>query len=136
MTDIHLQSIAKRFGDNPVLSDIELDFAAGSFTALLGPSGCGKTTLLRLIAGFEAPSAGRILFGDRTIATPERQDAPEDRGVGIVFQSYALWPHMDVEPEHRLSAQGAPHRAFHDRRQGARGAWHSGSGGLRNPPRR
>ncbi|MDB5529615.1 MAG: spermidine/putrescine transporter ATP-binding protein [Devosia sp.] len=96
MTDIKLQSIAKNFGGAPVLSDIDLDFAAGSFTALLGPSGCGKTTLLRLIAGFETPSAGEILFGTRTVATPEHQDAPEDRGVGIVFQSYALWPHMDV----------------------------------------
>ncbi|HTM77519.1 MAG TPA: ABC transporter ATP-binding protein, partial [Devosia sp.] len=96
MTDIHLQSIAKRFDANTVLSDIELDFAAGSFTALLGPSGCGKTTLLRLIAGFEAPSEGRVLFGERVVATPKRQDAPEERGVGIVFQSYALWPHMDV----------------------------------------
>jgi iron(III) transport system ATP-binding protein len=96
MTDIKLQAIAKSFGGTPVLSGIDLDFAAGSFTALLGPSGCGKTTLLRLIAGFETPSAGQIRFGDRVVATSSRQDAPEDRGVGIVFQSYALWPHMDV----------------------------------------
>lgn len=96
MIDINLESVAKRFGDTTALSAVDLQFPRGSFTALLGPSGCGKTTLLRLIAGLETPSAGRIRFGDRVVATPDRQDAPEARGVGIVFQSYALWPHMDV----------------------------------------
>jgi iron(III) transport system ATP-binding protein len=96
MIDITLESVAKRFGGTAALSAVDLEFPSGSFTALLGPSGCGKTTLLRLIAGFESPSAGRVLFGDRVVATPAEQDAPEARGVGIVFQSYALWPHMDV----------------------------------------
>ncbi|WP_245444992.1 ABC transporter ATP-binding protein [Pseudaminobacter soli (ex Li et al. 2025)] len=78
------------------MDGISLDFPAGSFTALLGPSGCGKSTLLRLIAGFEAPDAGSIRFGSKTVADPLRQVPPEKRGVGMVFQSYALWPHMDV----------------------------------------
>jgi iron(III) transport system ATP-binding protein len=96
MTAIVLDAVSKRFGSNAALSSVSLDFPSGSFTALLGPSGCGKTTLLRLVAGFEAPSEGRVHFGDRLMASPERQVPPEARGVGVVFQSYALWPHMDV----------------------------------------
>ncbi|HTJ58844.1 MAG TPA: ABC transporter ATP-binding protein [Devosiaceae bacterium] len=96
MTAIILDAVNKRFGANHALADIDLELASGSFTALLGPSGCGKTTLLRLIAGFEAPSDGTIRFGDRVVASPQIQIPPEKREVGVVFQSYALWPHMDV----------------------------------------
>lgn len=96
MTTISLAGVGKRFGATPALSDISLDFAAGSFTALLGASGCGKTTLLRLIAGFEAPDTGTIRIGGDLVADPKRQVPPEARGVGVVFQSYALWPHMTV----------------------------------------
>ncbi|HVW91800.1 MAG TPA: ABC transporter ATP-binding protein [Devosia sp.] len=96
MTAISLDHIGKRFGALAALDDVTLDFPEGSFTALLGPSGCGKTTLLRLVAGFEAPTAGEIRFGGTVVATPARQAPPEKRGVGVVFQSYALWPHMDV----------------------------------------
>jgi iron(III) transport system ATP-binding protein len=63
---------------------------------VLGPSGCGKTTLLRQIAGFDRPDTGRILIGDTVVSTPQRQVPPERRRIGIVFQSYALWPHMTV----------------------------------------
>jgi len=89
---VRVEGIAKRFGDQAALHDISLDFAPGGFSTLLGPSGCGKTTLLRIIAGFVAPDAGRVLFGgqDRTQAPPWR------RNIGFVFQSYALWPHMTV----------------------------------------
>lgn len=97
MTAIHLAHVAKQFGDTTALDDVTLDLAPGSFTALLGPSGCGKTTLLRLIAGFEAPSAGTIAFDDRVVADDRTVTPPEKRGVGVVFQSYALWPHMNVE---------------------------------------
>jgi iron(III) transport system ATP-binding protein len=96
MSEIRVEGLTKRFNETAALNAVSLDFAAGSFTALLGPSGCGKTTMLRLIAGFEAPSEGRVLFGDELMADPQRQVAPEARGVGVVFQSYALWPHMDV----------------------------------------
>jgi len=96
MTDIHIQNLTKRFGETVALRNISINFPAGSFTSLLGPSGCGKTTLLRLIAGFEAPDDGAIDFGDERIADMRRQKMPEERGVGVVFQSYALWPHMNV----------------------------------------
>ncbi|PAP99429.1 ABC transporter ATP-binding protein [Mesorhizobium mediterraneum] len=96
MSEIKVERLTKRFNETAALDAVSLDFAAGSFTALLGPSGCGKTTMLRLIAGFEAPSQGRVLFGDELMADPQRQVPPEARGVGVVFQSYALWPHMDV----------------------------------------
>ncbi len=96
MTSINLDRLGKRFGAQAALADISLSLPEGSFTALLGPSGCGKTTLLRLVAGFEVPSEGEVRFGDRLIASPARQVPPEQRGIGVVFQSYALWPHMDV----------------------------------------
>ena len=96
MVDVRLEDISRRFGDVVALDGVSLDFPAGSFSALLGPSGCGKTTMLRLIAGFERPDAGRILFDGEPVADRERQVPPEGRGVGVVFQSYALWPHMDV----------------------------------------
>ncbi|MFI0843534.1 ABC transporter ATP-binding protein [Mesorhizobium sp. IMUNJ 23232] len=96
MTFIRVETLSRRYGNIAAVDGISLDFPTGSFTALLGPSGCGKTTLLRLIAGFEAPAEGQILFDGKLMADPERQVAPESRGVGVVFQSYALWPHMDV----------------------------------------
>ncbi|MEW6634419.1 MAG: ABC transporter ATP-binding protein [Pseudomonadota bacterium] len=96
MSEIRVESLVKQYGDTTALDDVSLAFPQGSFTALLGPSGCGKTTMLRLIAGFEAPSQGRVFFGDMLVADPKRQLPPEARNVGVVFQSYALWPHMDV----------------------------------------
>ncbi|WEX08037.1 ABC transporter ATP-binding protein [Chelativorans sp. AA-79] len=108
MIDIRLEEMTRRFGRTVALDDISLDFPAGSFTSLLGPSGCGKTTLLRLVAGFEPPDGGRVMFDGETIADPSSQVPPERRGVGVVFQSYALWPHMDVEGNvaYALTARG------------------------------
>jgi iron(III) transport system ATP-binding protein len=96
MSAVTVEALTKRFDETTALDAVTQDFPAGSFTALLGPSGCGKTTMLRLIAGFEAPDEGRVLFGDTVMADPNRQTPPEQRNVGVVFQSYALWPHMDV----------------------------------------
>lgn len=96
MTEIRMQEIECRLGPVTAVDGISVDFPDGSFTALLGPSGSGKSTLLRLIAGFESPDAGSIHFDDRLMSDPVRQVPPERRGVGIVFQSHALWPHMDV----------------------------------------
>jgi iron(III) transport system ATP-binding protein len=96
MTTISLKNLGKSFGNSAAVSDVSLDLASGSFTALLGPSGCGKTTLLRLIAGFEQPSAGAVRFDGALMADADDMVAPERRNLGIVFQSYALWPHMDV----------------------------------------
>jgi iron(III) transport system ATP-binding protein len=73
MSAIRVEGLSKRFNETTALDAVSLDFPAGSFTALLGPSGCGKTTMLRQIAGFEAPSEGRVLFGETVMADPERQ---------------------------------------------------------------
>ncbi|MBB3952119.1 ABC transporter ATP-binding protein [Aureimonas jatrophae] len=93
---IVLSRLSKRFGSSNAVDDVSLEIQAGEFLALLGPSGCGKTTLLRMIAGFETASEGQILFGDRMVAGHGVHVLPEERNVAIVFQSYALWPHMSV----------------------------------------
>lgn len=90
---ITLKNISKHFGKTKVISDLNIQFRAGTLTTLLGPSGCGKTTLLRLISGLEPPTGGEIWFGDDNVTT----FSATQRDVGMVFQSYALFPHMRVE---------------------------------------
>ncbi len=89
---IAVDNLTKRFGALAAVSDVSLSIEEGEMFTLLGPSGCGKTTLLRLLAGFYAPDAGQIRFGDRVV----NDVPPHDRGIGMVFQNYALWPHMTV----------------------------------------
>jgi iron(III) transport system ATP-binding protein len=98
MADIDLSCVGKTFAGTPALQDITTRFDDGEFIALLGPSGCGKTTLLRILAGFEAPSHGHLRIGAREMANAETGAnlPPEVRNIGFVFQSYALWPHMTV----------------------------------------
>ncbi|WGF87412.1 ABC transporter ATP-binding protein [Marinivivus vitaminiproducens] len=96
MARLGLEAVSKTFGKTAVVDDVSLEVESGTFAALLGPSGCGKTTLLRLIAGLETPDAGRIALGERAVADGAVFVEPEDRGLGMVFQSYALWPHMTV----------------------------------------
>ncbi|MEC5320462.1 ABC transporter ATP-binding protein [Brenneria populi subsp. brevivirga] len=96
MAELKLERIGKRFGEQAVVRDLNLTIPEGAFTALLGPSGCGKTTTLRILAGLEQLSEGRLLLGDKILADRQRHLPPEERNMGMVFQSYALWPHMTV----------------------------------------
>ena len=95
-TSITLKGVSYAFGANTVLNQIDLHIDAGSVVALLGPSGCGKSTLLRLLAGLMHPAQGEIHFGDRLVAKAGWSLPPEARDIGMVFQDYALWPHMTV----------------------------------------
>ena len=90
--EIRLIGLEKRFGEVRAVDGVSLEIGAGEFFSLLGPSGCGKTTTLRMIGGFELPTAGRILLRDRDVTT----DPPDKRPVNMVFQNYALFPHLDV----------------------------------------
>ena len=92
MTSLRLTNIRKTFDQTVAVDDVSIEVSAGSLFFLLGSSGCGKTTILRMIAGFVQPTAGRIFFGDRDVTTL----SPEKRNAGMVFQNYALWPHMTV----------------------------------------
>ncbi len=96
LTSISLKGVSYAFGANTVLNQIDLHIEPGSVVALLGPSGCGKSTLLRLLAGLTQPAQGEIHFGDRLVAKSEWALSPETRDIGMVFQDYALWPHMTV----------------------------------------
>jgi len=91
--DVRLERVTKRFSDVVAVDAIDLEILAGEFFSLLGPSGCGKTTTLRMIGGFEEPSAGRIHLGGKDVTG----EPPYRRDVNTVFQSYALFPHLDVQ---------------------------------------
>jgi len=91
-----VEGIEQAYGDNRVLSSLSFRVPAGAIGCLLGPSGCGKTTALRCIAGFEGVRAGRILVNGEVLSSPGFTVPPEKRGLGMVFQQYALFPHLDV----------------------------------------
>ena len=95
---VSIRGLCKRFGDFTAVDDISIDVSHGELLALLGPSGCGKTTTLRMVAGLERPSAGRIAFRDQVFVSVQEHInlSPEKRNIGMVFQSYGLWPHMTV----------------------------------------
>jgi iron(III) transport system ATP-binding protein len=98
MAELSVNDIALRYGDNEILKGVSVAVPPGKVVALLGPSGSGKTTLLRAVAGLETPHRGVIRIGDKVFFDPARRiDLPaEERGLGLVFQSYALWPHRTV----------------------------------------
>jgi iron(III) transport system ATP-binding protein len=96
MAEIALSHLSKRFGTQTVVADLTLDVRDGEFVTLLGPSGCGKTTILRLLAGFLRPDGGEIRVDGTPLSTPRGVVPPERRRMGMVFQTYALWPHMTV----------------------------------------
>jgi multiple sugar transport system ATP-binding protein len=103
VTALVLDGVSKAFGATKVLHDISLDVAEGEFVVFVGPSGCGKSTLLRAIAGLEDVSSGRVLIGGKDVTTVP----PAKRGIAMVFQSYALYPHLDVEGNMSLGLRQA-----------------------------
>ncbi|MFL5180769.1 MAG: ABC transporter ATP-binding protein [Microvirga sp.] len=96
MASLDLNGIAKSYDGQRAVDGIDLHIPDGALACLLGPSGCGKTTTLRLIAGFMSPDAGEIRVGGEVLSSPARTMPPEARRMSMVFQSYALWPHMTV----------------------------------------
>jgi iron(III) transport system ATP-binding protein len=96
LASVELRGLTKRFGSLAVVDQVSLRIDHGQLVCLLGPSGCGKTTTLRLIAGFLEPTDGEIHVGDRVVSSKARTLPPESRKMSMIFQSYALWPHMTV----------------------------------------
>ena len=94
---LELRDVCKSFGTHRAVDGLSLSIARGSIGCLLGPSGCGKTTVLRCVAGFERIERGEILINDAAVSTPQRMLPPEHRRIGMVFQEYALFPHLSVE---------------------------------------
>lgn len=93
---LELESVTVRYGDQSAVLDLSLGLTRGQIGCLIGPSGCGKTTVLRAIAGFERPAAGRVRLGGRVVSTADKMVAPEQRRIGMVFQDLALFPHLDI----------------------------------------
>lgn len=96
-TAVRIQNLRRVYGEKTVLDGLDLAIAPGEIIALLGPSGCGKTTLLKILAGLEQPSSGEVWMGEHCVASASHCMPPEQRGLGMVFQDYALWPHMTVQ---------------------------------------
>jgi iron(III) transport system ATP-binding protein len=119
MGEIRLEDLGLRYGgrDTPAVSGLSLTVPDGSFVTLVGPSGCGKTTTLRLLAGFLKPDTGRILIDGRVLSEPGLVVPPEKRGMGMVFQQYAVWPHMTVYENvaFGLRARRAPRAEIEER---------------------
>ncbi len=93
---VKIENAWRKFGDLVAVRDVTLEIAPGEILCLLGPSGCGKTTLLRLVSGLEMPDQGRILIDGREMSGPSANVPPEARGVGLMFQDFALFPHMTI----------------------------------------
>ena len=117
MTSVVVKELIKRYGDVPAVRGIDLTIAEGEFLVLLGPSGCGKTTTLRCIAGLEEISDGEILMGGQVVSAKGHSVPPEKRRIGMVFQSYAIWPHMSVAENvaFGLKLRGLPKAEIDDR---------------------
>lgn len=98
--------LTKRFNGRAVVQQVNLSVNAGQFVTLLGPSGCGKTTTLRLIAGFDVPDSGSISIGGQLVSAAHQQIPPENRRVGMVFQEYALFPHLNVQDNIAFGLKG------------------------------
>ena len=96
MPGVEIKGLTKRYGDAAAVEGLDLEVKPGELVSLLGPSGCGKTTTLRVVAGFVTPEAGEVWVGGRCLSSPRAVVPPERRRMAMIFQSYALWPHMTV----------------------------------------
>jgi iron(III) transport system ATP-binding protein len=112
---IAISALSKRFGAVTAVEEISLELAPGSLTVVHGPSGGGKTTLLRLIAGLEVPDAGEIQIGGKLASTPEKLVAPNARGIGFLFQTPTLWPHLTVAQNILYGLQRLPRNERRER---------------------
>jgi len=117
MATVSLRGLSKVFGEAAAVEDLDLEIGDGEFVSLLGPSGCGKTTTLRLVAGFLQPDSGEIKVASEVISSPSLLVPPERRSMSMIFQSYAVWPHMTVSQNvayglrfKKLSRQDADHK--------------------------
>ena len=104
---LELKNISHAYGSHAVVSDLSCSLGQGTIGCLLGPSGCGKTTVLRAIAGFEQVSQGEIHLNGAVVSSPGRHVAPEQRRIGMVFQDYALFPHLSVADNIRFGLRQA-----------------------------
>src|SRR5690606_17035044 len=95
---LRMEGVSRHFGAHAAVDNVSFELRKGEVLTLLGPSGCGKTTTLRMAIGLERVSQGRVLYGSRVLDAPSERVfvSPEDRDMGMVFQSYAIWPHMSV----------------------------------------
>ncbi|MGH7304156.1 MAG: ABC transporter ATP-binding protein [Candidatus Rokuibacteriota bacterium] len=118
MPGVSLKTLTKRYGDLAAVEGLSLEVQPGELVSLLGPSGCGKTTTLRLVAGFLPPETGEIWVGERCLSSPSSVVPPERRRMAMIFQSYALWPHMTVAQNvaYGLRFKSGVSRADRDRR--------------------
>ncbi|HJC47168.1 MAG TPA: ABC transporter ATP-binding protein [Candidatus Lachnoclostridium pullistercoris] len=107
---LHIQKVTKRFSDTQALREINLDIRDGEFIAILGPSGCGKTTLLRIVGGFIEPTTGIVRLNDQIYSGEGHMVPVEKRDLGMVFQSFALWPHMTVRQHVEFPLKSPRHR--------------------------
>jgi iron(III) transport system ATP-binding protein len=110
MTHLELAGLTKRYAEVVSVDAIDLAVESGEFICLLGPSGCGKTTTLRMIAGFLEPDEGEVRVSGKVISKPGATTPPEKRNMGMIFQSYAVWPHMTVRDNvaYGLKMRGVP----------------------------
>ena len=127
---VRLEGITHRFGPETVLEDVSLDIAPGELLTLLGPSGCGKTTLLRIVAGFERPSEGRVLIdGEDVTSLPANR-----RPTNLVFQRPTLFPHLDVFAQRGVRAAGGPRQPRRAARASGKGPRADAARGVREAP--
>ena len=93
---LSFENVSRRFGKTAAVEDVSFTLNPGEIACLLGPSGCGKTTLLRIAAGIDKPDSGRLLFDGQEVAGPDRFVPPERRNIGLMFQDFALFPHLPI----------------------------------------